>query len=130
MLLLQKQGGWNISRKSGEWSPDGWDLQENLIQSHALDMADDFFTLWVGEDEQDPTKNIIQVNSIQQTFYKITKHQGPYSCGNSIYGSFRLVEMAQVYDCFMFFVMNYTVLFFLTLVLLKPYIYGFKKFQK
>ncbi|XP_074654372.1 endothelin-converting enzyme homolog isoform X2 [Tubulanus polymorphus] len=59
--LLRDFGGWTISNSSGVWDSNGWDFQRTLEKVHMLDLGVLFVT-WVGRDEKNTSRNIIQVD--------------------------------------------------------------------
>lgn len=58
--LLHQFGGWSISDRSGLWNSVTWQLQDIIEMTHSAGLFT-FFNLWVGEDEKDKDKNILQV---------------------------------------------------------------------
>jgi len=55
--LIQKQfRGWTVN-----WDVGAWDLQDTLEKIQALGISS-FFSFWVGEDDEVPTKHILKVN--------------------------------------------------------------------
>jgi len=54
-LVHKEFSGWSPS-----WDVGAWDFQDTLEKIHAHGMSS-FFSFWVGEDEKEPTKNIMQV---------------------------------------------------------------------
>lgn len=63
-LISESFGGWTVggSEEStgGAWNPNKWNFQSMLESIHSLGLSS-FFSIWVGEDEKEPSKNILQV---------------------------------------------------------------------
>jgi len=58
--LMRELGGWSVSSSSGVWDASKWNFQQMLEKIHSLGLSN-FFSMWVAEDEKNPTKNILQV---------------------------------------------------------------------
>lgn len=56
-LIKEQFPGWTVT-----WDLGVWDFQDTLEKIHSLGMSS-LFSFWVAEDEKEPTKNILQVNS-------------------------------------------------------------------
>lgn len=59
--LMREFGGWAVSASAGVWNESAWNLQTTLERIHSLGLSN-FFSVWVGEDEKNPTSNILQVS--------------------------------------------------------------------
>lgn len=57
--LMRELGGWSVSSSSGVWDASKWNFQQMLEKIHSLGLSN-FFSMWVAEDEKNPTKNILQ----------------------------------------------------------------------
>lgn len=57
--LMREFGGWAVSASAGVWNESAWNLQTTLERIHSLGLSN-FFSVWVGEDEKNPTSNILQ----------------------------------------------------------------------
>ena len=55
-LINNQFRGWTVN-----WDVGAWNFQDTLEKIHALGISS-FFSFWVGEDEKEPTKHILQVN--------------------------------------------------------------------
>ena len=58
--LLEQLGGWNVSQASGHWAVESFDFQGLLHKIHMYGITN-FFDMWVGEDEKQSSRNIMQV---------------------------------------------------------------------
>ena len=61
--LLRQFGGWSVSDWSGAWNGSGWRVQDMIETTHSYGLYS-FFSLWVGEDEKDKDRNILQVSVV------------------------------------------------------------------
>ena len=87
LKLLQEFGGWSVSNSSGVWNVSKFNFQDTLQKIHALGLSN-FFNIWVGEDEKDPTKNILQVSlNYFQRLPAVFDLTGPNSEIRRIYSS-------------------------------------------
>lgn len=59
LTLMREFGGWAVSTSAGVWNEREWNFQRTLEKIHSLGLSN-FFNMWVGEDEKNPTKNILQ----------------------------------------------------------------------
>lgn len=62
LTLMREFGGWAVSTSAGVWNEREWNFQRTLEKIHSLGLSN-FFNMWVGEDEKNPAKNILQVRN-------------------------------------------------------------------
>ena len=57
--VMRDMGGWGISNKTGVWDEKNWSLQAALEKMKIFGVL---FSLYVGEDDKNSSRNILQVS--------------------------------------------------------------------